>query len=75
MALIVWGLFPTCEELLAEGLTAKPRDLLQELVSAGPESAIVRGAARFRFAKFGGKVVSNAAESRRRRDQHELRSE
>jgi hypothetical protein len=38
-------------------------------------SAIARGAARFRSAKFGGKVVSNAAGSRHRRDQHELQSE
>ena len=38
-------------------------------------SAIARGAAHFRSAKFGGKVVSNAAGSRHRRDQHELQSE
>jgi hypothetical protein len=38
-------------------------------------SAIARGAARFRSAKFGGKVVSNAAGSRHRRNQHELQSE
>ena len=38
-------------------------------------SAIARGAARFRSAKFGGKVVSNAAGSRHRRDHHELQSE
>lgn len=38
-------------------------------------SAIARGATHFRFAKFGGKVVSNTAGSRRRRDQHEIQSE